>query len=175
MLSFAMLLMLSFTGFAQQTVTGKVTSSEDGQGIPGVSIMIKGTNKGTTTDGTGSFKIVSSSEKDILGISAIGYVSTEVAIGKRSSINITLAVENQALSEVVVVGYGTQKKSQLTGAISQVSAKQISEMPITNLGQALQGRTAGVDVSQSGSKPGTTPKILIRGRRSLTLETTRSM
>jgi TonB-linked SusC/RagA family outer membrane protein len=166
MLSFAMLLMLSFTGFAQQTVTGKVTSSEDGQGIPGVSIMIKGTNKGTTTDGTGSFKIVSSSEKDILGISAIGYVSTEVAIGKRSSINITLAVENQALSEVVVVGYGTQKKSQLTGAISQVSAKQISEMPITNLGQALQGRTAGVDVSQSGSKPGTTPKILIRGRRS---------
>ncbi|MDI9874317.1 SusC/RagA family TonB-linked outer membrane protein [Flectobacillus rivi] len=159
-------MLLSFTGLAQQAITGKVTSSEDGQGVPGVSVMIKGTNKGTTTDANGSYKINSSSAKDVLSFSAIGYTTTEVAVGSKNTINVVLNVENQALSEVVVVGYGTQKKSQLTGAISQVSAKQISEMPITNLGQALQGRTAGVDVSQSGSKPGQTAKILIRGRRS---------
>ncbi|NBA74457.1 SusC/RagA family TonB-linked outer membrane protein [Emticicia sp. ODNR4P] len=159
-------MLLSFTGLAQQAITGKVTSSEDGQGIPGVSVMIKGTNKGTTTDANGSYKINSSSAKDVLSFSAIGYTTSEVAVGSKNTINVVLNVENQALSEVVVVGYGTQKKSQLTGAISQVSAKQISEMPITNLGQALQGRTAGVDVSQSGSKPGQTAKILIRGRRS---------
>ncbi|WP_409024747.1 SusC/RagA family TonB-linked outer membrane protein [Flectobacillus sp. BAB-3569] len=159
-------MLLSFTGLAQQAITGKVTSSEDGQGIPGVSVMIKGTNRGTTTDANGSYKINSSSAKDVLSFSAIGYTTSEVAVGSKNTINVVLNVENQALSEVVVVGYGTQKKSQLTGAISQVSAKQISEMPITNLGQALQGRTAGVDVSQSGSKPGQTAKILIRGRRS---------
>lgn len=159
-------MLLSFTGLAQQAITGKVTSSEDGQGVPGVSVMIKGTNKGTTTDVNGSYKINSSSAKDVLSFSAIGYTTSEVAVGSKNTINVVLNVENQALSEVVVVGYGTQKKSQLTGAISQVSAKQISEMPITNLGQALQGRTAGVDVSQSGSKPGQTAKILIRGRRS---------
>jgi len=159
-------MLLSFTGLAQQAITGKVTSSEDGQGVPGVSVMIKGTNKGTTTDANGSYKISSSSAKDVLSFSAIGYTTSEVAVGSKNTINVVLNVENQALSEVVVVGYGTQKKSQLTGAISQVSAKQISEMPITNLGQALQGRTAGVDVSQSGSKPGQTAKILIRGRRS---------
>lgn len=159
-------MLLSFTGLAQQAITGKVTSSEDGQGVPGVSVMIKGTNKGTTTDANGSYKINSSSAKDVLAFSAIGYTTSEVAVGSKNTINVVLNVENQALSEVVVVGYGTQKKSQLTGAISQVSAKQISEMPITNLGQALQGRTAGVDVSQSGSKPGQTAKILIRGRRS---------
>lgn len=159
-------MLLSFTGLAQQAITGKVTSSEDGQGVPGVSVMIKGTNKGTTTDANGSYKINSSSAKDVLSFSAIGYTTSEVAVGSKNTINVVLNVENQALSEVVVVGYGTQKKSQLTGAISQVSAKQISEMPITNLGQALQGRTAGVDVSQSGSKPGQTAKILIRGRRS---------
>ncbi|MFY7828187.1 MAG: SusC/RagA family TonB-linked outer membrane protein [Flectobacillus sp.] len=160
------LMLLSFTGLAQQAISGKVTSSEDGQAVPGVSVMLKGTNKGTTTDANGSYKINSSSAKDVLVFSAIGYTSSEVAVGSKNTINVVLSVENQALSEVVVVGYGTQKKSQLTGAISQVSAKQISEMPITNLGQALQGRTAGVDVSQSGSKPGQTAKILIRGRRS---------
>lgn len=159
-------MLLSFTGLAQQAITGKVTSSEDGQGVPGVSVMIKGTNKGTTTDANGTFKINTSAAKDVLVFSAIGYSTSEVAVGTRNTINVVLNVENQALSEVVVVGYGTQKKSQLTGAISQVSAKQIAEMPITNLGQALQGRTAGVDVSQSGSKPGQTAKILIRGRRS---------
>ncbi|MEA5457642.1 TonB-dependent receptor [Arcicella sp. LKC2W] len=160
-----MLSIITLTGYGQQSVTGKITSTEDNQGIPGVSVAIKGTNKGTTSDATGSFKIAAPN-KAILTFSAIGFVTQEVEVGSKSIIDLKLSPDVQSLGEVVVVGYGTQKKSQLTGAISQVSAKQISEMPITNLGQAMQGRVAGVDVSQSGSKPGTVPKILIRGRRS---------
>ena len=155
----------TLTSFGQQSVTGKITSSEDNQGIPGVSVAVKGTNKGATSDVNGNYKIVANG-KAKLTFSAIGFISQEVEIGTKSTIDLKMVSDIQSLNEVVVVGYGTQKKSQLTGAISSVSAKQISEMPITNLGQAMQGRVAGVDVSQSGSKPGTVPKILIRGRRS---------
>ena len=160
-----MLTMASLSGFSQQNVAGKVTSSEDGQGIPGVSIAVKGTSKGTTTDATGNYKI-SVPVNSIVSFSAVGFISQDVSVGKRSEVNLSMTTDIQSLNEVVVVGYGTQKKSQLTGAISSVTAKQITEMPITNLGQAIQGRIAGVDVAQSGSKPGAVPNILIRGRRS---------
>lgn len=155
----------ALTSYGQQTVSGKISSAEDGQGIPGVSVAVKGTNRGTTSDASGNYKIVADSKARIV-FSAIGFISQEVAVGTKSSIDIRLMNDVQSLGEVVVVGYGTQKKSQLTGAISSVSAKQITEMPITNLGQAIQGRIAGVDVAQSGSRPGSTPNILIRGRRS---------
>lgn len=155
----------TLSSFGQQSVTGKVTSSEDSQGIPGVSVAVKGTNKGTTSDANGNYKIVADS-KAKLTFSAIGFISQEIEVGTKSTIDLKMVSDIQSLSEVVVVGYGTQKKSQLTGAISSVTAKQITEMPITNLGQAIQGRIAGVDVAQSGSKPGAVPNILIRGRRS---------
>lgn len=155
----------TLTSFGQQSVTGKITSSEDSQGIPGVNVSVKGTNKGTTSDANGNYKIAADGKAKLL-FSAIGFISQEIEVGSKSTIDIKMVSDIQALNEVVVVGYGSQKKSQLTGAISQVSAKQIAEMPITNLGQAMQGRVAGVDVSQSGSKPGSVPKILIRGRRS---------
>ena len=160
-----LLMIASLSGFSQQNVTGKVTSSEDGQGIPGVSIAVKGTSKGTTTDATGNYKI-SVPTNSTVSFSAVGFISQDVSVGKRSEVNLSMTTDIQSLNEVIVVGYGTQKKSQLTGAISSVSAKQITEMPITNLGQAIQGRIAGVDVAQSGSKPGAVPNILIRGRRS---------
>jgi len=166
--SWAICLILSiftFTSYGQQTVSGKISSAEDGQGIPGVSVAVKGTSRGTTSDASGNYKIVADA-KAKLSFSAIGFISQEVEVGSKSSIDIKLVNDIQSLGEVVVVGYGTQKKSQLTGAISQISAKQITEMPLTNVGQALQGRVAGVDVAQSGSKPGTVPNILIRGRRS---------
>ncbi len=159
------LLIFASTSFGQQSVTGKITSSDDGQGIPGVSVVVKGTNKGTTSDATGNYKIAAEGKMK-LSFSAIGFVSQVVEVGSKTNINIIFVSDVQSLGEVVVVGYGTQKKSQLTGAISSVTAKQITEMPITNLGQAIQGRIAGVDVAQSGSKPGATPNILIRGRRS---------
>lgn len=151
---------------ADKTVSGKVLSSEDSAPLPGISILVKGTSSGTNTDAEGNFKINVRDNSSVLVFSAVGFEKKEVTVGNNSIINVTLVVDQKTLNEVVVVGYGTQKKSQLTGAISSVSAKQIGEMPITNLGQAMQGRVAGVDVSQSGSKPGSVPKILIRGRRS---------
>jgi TonB-linked SusC/RagA family outer membrane protein len=148
-----------------RTVTGRVTASDDGSGIPGASISIKGTSKGTSSDADGNYKITVSGSS-VLTFSSVGFNSQDVSVGNKSQINVALAADTKALTEVIVVGYGTQKKSQLTGAISSVTSKQITEMPITNLGQAMQGRVAGVDVAQSGSKPGTVPKVLIRGRRS---------
>ncbi len=148
-----------------QNIKGKVTSSDDGSGLPGVSIAIKGTTKGTTSDGTGSFTIAAAPSATLV-FSAVGFITQEIKVGSQSNISIVLKGDPKELTEVVVVGYGTQKKSQLTGAISSVTAKQITEQPITNIGQALQGRVAGVDVAQAGSRPGALPTIRIRGRRS---------
>ncbi len=151
---------------ADKTVSGKVLSTDDGAPLPGVSVVVKGTTTGTNTDGEGNFKVIVKNDAAVLVFSAVGFEKQEITVGNRSTINISLATDQKSLNEVVVVGYGTQRKSQMTGAISSVSAKEIQEMPITSLGQAMQGRVAGVDVSQSGSKPGSVPKILIRGRRS---------
>ena len=160
------MLLLSIQIFAQdRTVSGKVTSSDDGSGIPGASVSVKGTSKGTTTDVDGNFKITVGSSA-VLVFTAVGSNSQEVAVGSKSQINVALSTDTKSLQEVVVVGYGTQKKSQMTGAISSVGAKEIQELPITNARQALQGRAAGVDVVQPGSKPGAGPQIRIRGRRS---------
>lgn len=149
-----------------KSVSGQVISSEDNTPIPGVSIVLKGSKTGTNTDADGKFKIDVPGNDAVLVFSSVGFVTQEVTIGSQSILTIKLVSDMKALTEVVVVGYGSQKKSQLTGAISQVTSKQITEMPITNIGQAMQGRVAGVDVAQSGSKPGTAPKVLIRGRRS---------
>lgn len=153
--------------FAQSlTVKGKVSSKTDGTGLPGVSLVVKGTTKGTTTDANGTYSLAGLSGNEVLVITSIGFDKQEVSINNRSVVDISLSEDAKSLSEVVVVGYGTQKKSQLTGAISQVSAKQITELPVTNARQALQGRAAGVEVTQAGSKPGAGPQIRIRGRRS---------
>ncbi|WP_229216405.1 TonB-dependent receptor [Dyadobacter sp. 3J3] len=149
-----------------KTISGQVLSVEDNTPVPGVSVVLKGSRVGTNTDADGKFKIDVPDNSAVLVFSSVGFVSQEVPVGSKSTISVALVSDLKNLTEVVVVGYGTQKKSQTTGAISSVSAKQISEMPITNIGQAMQGRVAGVDVAQSGSKPGTVPKVLIRGRRS---------
>lgn len=145
-------------------VTGTV-NDETGSPLPGVSILLKGTTTGTTTDLDGKYSISAPSD-GVLIFSFIGYNTIEETIGSRSVIDLNLAPDLSNLEEVVVVGYGTQKKSQLTGAISSVGNKEIQELPITDARQALQGRAAGVDVTQSGSKPGAAPQVRIRGRRS---------
>ena len=147
-------------------MSGRVLSGDDSKALPGVSITVKGTTRGTTSDANGEYRISVSDNRAALVFSAVGFVSQEIAVGNQSTINLTLTTDTRSLNEVVVIGYGTQKKSQLTGAISSVTSKQITEMPITNIGQAMQGRVAGVDVAQSGSRPGSTPTIRIRGRRS---------
>ena len=150
----------------ERVVTGKVLSGDDNSGLPGVSVAVKGTTRGTTTDASGTYRINVPAGQSVLVFSAVGFVSQEVSVGNKSTINLTLSTDTRALNEVVVVGYGTQKKSQTTGAISSITPKQITEQPITNIGQAMQGRVAGVDVAQSGSRPGSVPTIRIRGRRS---------
>jgi TonB-linked SusC/RagA family outer membrane protein len=146
------------------TVKGKITA-DNGDPLVGASVVVKGTTNGTITDLDGNFSLSVPNEKAILVISFVGYNSQEIVVGSQTEINVKLA-ESGALSEVVVVGYGTQKKSQTTGAISSLNSRQLTEMPVTNVAQAIQGRVAGVDVSQSGSKPGSTPTIRVRGRRS---------
>lgn len=145
-------------------ISGHIVST-NGEPLVGASVVEKGTSNGAVTDLDGNFTLNVGSGNAVLIISFIGFETQEISINNQTALNITLS-EGKALEEVVVVGYGTQKKSQTTGAISSLSAKQLTEMPITNLGQALQGRVAGIDVAQSGSKPGSVPTIRVRGRRS---------
>lgn len=147
-----------------QSIKGKV-SSDKGEPLVGASVVVKGTTTGAITDLDGNYELKAAKDAKTLVFSFVGFDTKEVAINGQTTIDMTL-LEGNALNEVVVVGYGTQKKSQLTGAISSISAKQLTEMPITSVGQALQGRVAGVDVAQSGSKPGSVPTIRVRGRRS---------
>lgn len=147
-----------------QQVRGTV-SDETGSPLPGVTILLKGTTRGTTTDIDGQYTIAAPND-GVLVFSFIGYLPTEISVGNQSTINVSLNPDLADLEEIVVVGYGTAKKSQLTGAISSVGNKEIQELPITDARQALQGRAAGVDVTQPGSKPGSAPQVRIRGRRS---------
>lgn len=150
----------------ERTVSGRVLSADDNNPLPGVSVTVKNSARGTTTDANGAYKIAIPDGQAILVFSSVGFQSKEVSVGAKTTIDVQMTADDKTLNEVVVVGYGTQKKSQLTGAISSVTPKQITEQPVTNLGQALQGRVAGVDVALAGSQPGSVPKILIRGRRS---------
>ena len=150
---------------AQDTQVSGTILDETGMPLPGVSILLKGTTRGTTTDLNGKYSIAAPAN-GVLVFSFIGYNNLEETIGNRSKIDLTLTPDVSNLDEVVVVGYGSQKKSQLTGAISSVGNKEIQELPITDARQALQGRAAGVDVVQPGSKPGSSPQVRIRGRRS---------
>lgn len=158
--------------FAQsQTITGKVTSSEDNLGLPGTNVLIKGTTRGTVTDADGNYRIemTGGDTEATLVFSSIGYTSLEVPVNGRTVINVTLAQDITQLTEVVVVGYGTVKKSDVTGALSRVTADVIQERPAQNLFQALQGKAAGVNIS-SNFKPGELPVVRVRGNRSLTAD-----
>ncbi len=164
-----LLLLGGLVGHAQdRNVSGRVTSGTDNAPLPGANVALKGTSRGTTTNAEGRYTLSVPSSGGTLVISSVSFLTQEITIGSRSTIDITLADDAKGLDEVVVVGYGTQKKSQLTGAISSVSAKEIQELPITNARQALQGRAAGVDVIQTGSRPGQGVTVRIRARRSIT-------
>ncbi|GAA4310817.1 TonB-dependent receptor [Mucilaginibacter gynuensis] len=145
------------------TVTGTVVD-EKGVALPGVSVLIKGTQTGIVTDINGKYTINVPTGNETLVFTFIGYVSQEVAVNNRTSINIQLAVENQSLSEVVVVGYGTQKKVTLTGAVSSIKSDEITTTKNENIQNALTGKIAGVRVVQNTAEPGTfTNTFDIRG------------
>ncbi|MBC8152599.1 MAG: carboxypeptidase-like regulatory domain-containing protein, partial [Bacteroidetes bacterium] len=152
---------------ADETVTGRVTG-ETNEGLPGVSVLVKGTNRGTTTDATGNYRIAvpapdRSDDPITLVFSFVGYVSQEMAVGKRNTVNISLQPDNKTLNEVVVVGYGQVKKSDLTGSVATVPVGEIRKLAVTSLDQQLQGRAAGVQITQNSGAPGGATTIRIRG------------
>jgi TonB-linked SusC/RagA family outer membrane protein len=149
------------------TVSGKITSA-NGEGIPGVTIVVKGTTNGTTTDVDGKYTISVPNDNSVLVLSSVGFAKQELAVGSRTSINQSLEAENQALEEVKVIGYGTQRAEAVTGSVASISGDNLREVPVANVGQALQGRLPGVQISQNSSQPGASPQIRIRGTRSLT-------
>jgi TonB-linked SusC/RagA family outer membrane protein len=151
---------------ADVTVTGRVTD-EKGEGLPGVSVVVKGTTQGATTDGTGSFRVLAPSTRSTLVFSFVGYGSKEVVVGSQTVINVTLSPDDQTLNEVVVVGYGSQLKKEVTGAVQTISAGEIKDLPVSQIGQKLQGRLAGVQINQTTGRPGAGINIRIRGQLSV--------
>lgn len=145
-------------------VTGRVTGP-DGQGVPSVTVRIKGSNAATTTGADGSYTI-SAPDGATLVFSSVGYVSQEVAVGSRSVINVSLQIAAKDINEVVVIGYGTASKRDLTGSITKVSGKEVADKPNTNPVASLQAKVAGLSVVNNGT-PGQAPDIRIRGTISI--------
>lgn len=152
-------------------ITIKGTVSDDkGEKLPGVSVTVKGTTRGSATNVDGEYTIAATDSKSILVFSFVGYVPQEIIVGNRTKIDIILQVDNKALDEVVVVGYGTAKKKDLTGAVSSVNIEVTRLQPNTNVAQILRGTTAGVQVTDNG-RPGQAGNIRIRGINSISAST----
>ncbi|WP_207532476.1 SusC/RagA family TonB-linked outer membrane protein [Desertivirga arenae] len=149
-------------GAQEIQVTGKVVSKSDGLPLPGVSIAVKGANRGTSTDAAGNFRIAAPSGATLV-ISSLGFDSQSITVRDSRSLSITLVENTAALNEVVVVGYATQKKKVVTGAISSVKASDIETQPITRVEQALQGRTSGVSIAVNNGQPGEAATVRVRG------------
>ncbi|MBC3787683.1 SusC/RagA family TonB-linked outer membrane protein [Spirosoma utsteinense] len=155
--------LLAAGAFAQdRKITGRITDGSDNSGLPGANVVIKGTQIGMVTDAQGRFSLNVAPGRDVLTVSAIGYVAQEIAIGNRTEINVVLAADIKTLSEVIVTGYGAQAKRDITGAVATVDTKQLLSIPATNVGQALQGRVAGVTVGNENA-PGGGVMVRIRG------------
>ena len=161
--------MFSVCSFAQEiTIKGRVLK-DDGQPLARASVTIKGTGKGTASNDQGEFQI-SAPGNSTLVISAVDFVTQEIKVNNRATVDVTLASLEKSLGEVIVVGYGTQRKEAVTGSVASITGDKIREIPAPNISQALQGRLAGVEMSQTSTRPGATMQIRIRGIRSLTAD-----
>ena len=152
-------------GKVEVGISGKITD-ENGEGLPGASVVVKGTSVGTTTDLDGNYKI-SVAEQSVLTISFVGYKTEEIAIVSQSIIDIQMEVDAEQLEEVVVIGYGSVKKKDLTGSVASVGSESIERINTASLNDALQGMAAGVQVTSSTGRPGEASTILIRGGSSI--------
>ncbi len=148
--------------WAQTNVSGTV-SDENGQPVPGVNVVEKGTATGTSTDADGRYRLTVSSGNAVLTFSFVGYVSQEVVLGSRTQIDIQLLPDTRQLGEVVVVGYGTQQKRDVTGSVASVSPKDVQRIVTPRLDQALQGQIPGVQVATTSGAPGGNASVLVRG------------
>lgn len=152
---------------ADKTVKGRVTDTSSDEGLPGVNVVVKGTSVGTTTDSRGEFTISVPENSSVLVFSFVGYLSQEVTVGNRTTINLGLAPDTKVLSEVVVIGYGTVRKSDLTGAVSGVKEAELMERPAPSLNQMMAGRMPGVQVNNNSGRPGGRTTVRIRGFSSI--------
>jgi TonB-linked SusC/RagA family outer membrane protein len=148
---------------AQLKITGRVTDAKDASPLPSVNIVIKGTTSGTVTNVDGSFTLQVPDAKSILVFSYTGYAPQEVTVGSQTNIRISLEQKVGNLSEMVVIGYGAVKKSDLTGSVTTLKGEQLMDKPVPNISQALQGKVAGVDVNVNSSTPGQVAKVRVRG------------
>lgn len=155
------------TTFGQAMVVKGTVTSEAGETLPGVTIAVKGTTIGTTTNETGQYSLNVSDRNATLVFSSVGYEKQDVAIGTRTTINVTLKADMKALNEVVVVGYGTQQRKDLTGSVGSVKGKELENLPVRGPLEALQGRIAGVQITNNSGAPGSAPNVRIRGVTSL--------
>lgn len=160
------LLFLVFGAFHAQaqtrTVTGKVVDASTGESLPGVNVLVKGTGTGTITNLDGNYQVEVPGPEAVLVFSFVGFVSEEVSVGNQSTIDVNFSPDLEQLQEVVVIGYGTQKKEDLTGAISVVNTDAINKVPTNDIRKSMQGQVPGVSV-QSGGEPGADPVVRIRG------------
>jgi TonB-linked SusC/RagA family outer membrane protein len=147
----------------QKKIAGVVTDSQTGESLPGVSIFIKGTTKGTVTDEQGKFSLIDSNPNAILEVSYMGYEKQEIVVDNSNNLTIRLVGSVKTLDEVVVVGYGSQKRKDLTGSVASMGNKDIKDLAVTRIDQALMGKVAGVQVKSVSGEPGSSPQIRIRG------------
>lgn len=160
------ILMMAGSMYAQNiTVSGTVTDGE--MPLPGVNVFVDGTNNGTTTDFDGNYNLTDVASNATLRFSFMGYEAQEVAVNGRTQINVTMQDDAEALSEVVVVGYGTQSRESVTGSVVSVKGEELNEVKTANFQEALIGRAAGVNIQTTSSRPGASPQVRIRGVRSL--------
>jgi len=160
-------LLLSLSGYAQNgTVTGTVTDAAGGLPAPGVTVKVQGSREAAVTDRNGAYSIKAGPNSTLV-FTAIGYTTQEIAVGSRTRVDVVIKEESKTLSELVVIGYGTSKRKDLTGAISSVSGATVNSAPVTSLDQAIQGRAAGVQVTNNDASPGGNVSVAIRGIGSL--------
>lgn len=158
---------LTAAPFQERTISGKVLSS-DNEILPGVSVIVKGTTTGTVTDANGQFTLNVPGPESVIVFSFIGFAKEEITVGNQSEISVTLKPSTETLNEVIVIGYGEVRKSDLTGSVSSIKSEELRAVPTTSFDQALQGRAAGVQVSQTSGQPGAEASIRIRGTSSIT-------
>jgi TonB-linked SusC/RagA family outer membrane protein len=144
-------------------ISGTVTSSEDGQPLPGVNVVVQGTSKGTVTDIDGHYSLELTPDENTLVFSFVGFLTQTVTVDQRSTIDVVLPIDAKTLEEVVVIGYGTVRKSDLTGSVSSVKGEDLVKVPAVSPMQALQGRVAGLQVMSGSGAPGQAPVVRIRG------------
>jgi TonB-linked SusC/RagA family outer membrane protein len=161
------LLFFSISAYSQNTINvkGRITD-ENGAPVIGASVVVKGETTGVSSDNNGDFVINASPNSSLL-ISSVGFIEQEIKVNGKTSLNVTLRHNETGLNEVVVIGYGSQRKEAITGSVSSISGEKLSEVPSSNISDALQGRLPGVQISQTSTQPGSTMQILIRGQRSI--------